>query len=51
MNENYKPEEETAETKAEETSTENVEEAVNVTENPVPMLSEDVVLPEDKTEE
>ena len=30
---------------------ENVEEAVNVTENPVPMLSEDVVLPEDKTEE
>jgi cell division protease FtsH len=51
MDENYKPEEETTETKAEETSTENVEEAVNVTENPVPMLSEDVVLPEDKTEE
>ncbi len=51
MDENYKPEEETTETKAEETSTENVEEAVNVTENPVPMLSEDVVLPENKTEE
>ena len=51
MDENYKPEEEPTETKAEETSTENVEEAVNVTENPVPMLSEDVVLPEDKTEE
>ena len=51
MDENYKPEEETTETKAEETTTENVEEAVNVTENPVPMLSEDVVLPEDKTEE
>ena len=51
MDENYKPEEETTETKVEESSTENVEEAVNVTENPVPMLSEDVVLPENKTEE
>ena len=61
MDENYDPEndkkteevstEETTETKTEETATENAEEAVNVTENPVPMLSEDVVEPNHKSEE
>jgi hypothetical protein len=61
MDGNYDPEndkkteevatEETTETKTEETATENAEEAVNVTENPVPMLSEDVVKPNEKTDE
>ena len=63
MDENYDPENdktdepseettvESTETKTEETVTENTEEAVNVTENPVPMLSEDVVEPDNKTEE
>ncbi len=55
MDENYDPEndKENEEAATEEVTenTEITEEAVNVTENPVPMLSEDVVEPNNKTEE
>ena len=64
MDENYDPENdkgndevtteqttETVETKTEETVSETTDEAVNVTENPVPSVTEDVIEPNDKTEE
>ena len=64
MDENYDPENdkeneesvteektETVETKTEETVSETTNDAVNVTENPVPSVSEDVIEPNDKTEE
>ena len=63
MDENYDPEndktenssednkEALTETKTEDTATENAEDDVNVTENPIPMISEDVVDPNYKTEE
>ena len=64
MDENYDPENdkeneesateektETVETKTEETVSETTDDAVNVTENPVPSVTEDVIEPNDKTEE
>ena len=63
MDENYDPEndktensseenkEALTETKTEDTATKNAEDDVNVTENPIPMISEDVVDPNYKTEE
>ncbi len=64
MDENYDPENdkgndevtteqttETVETKTEETVSETADDAVNVTENPVPSVTEDVIEPNDKTEE
>ncbi|MBO5857329.1 MAG: AAA family ATPase, partial [Clostridia bacterium] len=64
MDENYDPENDkgneesateettgTVETKTEETVSESTDDDVNITENPVPSVTEDVIEPNDKTEE